>query len=557
MKALFRYRKILFITFSLFTFLLVYISYRGLFRTFYQQDEWMAIGIFFTHNFIESVRTSSLVDIFTGANRILSLPLLYIFFHLFKFQIWLLAIFSILIHTANGILVYAIISLLTGNILAAWVGGIFFVESYNGMQALTWFASSSNALPATFFGLLSILFIVLYIRKNKSAYIMWGQVSLIASYYFKELGIMLVIFLPLMLVLLNNKKLKILNIVKLFSPLLVCFAGIVVLKVFKFMQFSSQVGVFVGKSSGGITQIIKNAIFYPIISFSQVFIPYPLVIKINPAIGLVSQFTDILFFSASVALLLCIAITAFLWKEKRSLIITGTILILLSFVPYAVLMRGSSYLDSRYFYFGMAAGGILLGIYADIILSKFRFKSELVNKSILCVIILIILGYSYKNLQFIQREINRLVLVADERKSIIRQVQQIAPIPPKNPIFFVSGSSNYYFIPNQRLPFQQGIGYTFMSLFYPTGRISRELLSPQDNFFWDVKNEGYKEENGRGFGYFWDKEQLGALFKQNRNLNVNQIVGLYYDSNNKKIIDITAKIREYILNPDAQISGNY
>jgi len=57
---------------------------------------------------------------------------------------------------------------------------------------------------------------------------------------------------------------------------------------------------------------------------------------------------------------------------------------------------------------------------------------------------------------------------------------------------------------------------------------------------------GYKEIGGEGFGYFWQKESLCNLFHKDRALRTDQVIGLYYFGNERKLIDITGDIRKEI-----------
>lgn len=544
MKKQSSFSKTSFIIFSLCSLVLTITAYSGLFKTFYQQDEWAGLGLFLSNGLSGNLKGETWFQLLLGTGRPLTVPILYIFFRIFPFQVWPFALFSIIMHAANGILVFGIVSLLTGNLIAAWVAGMFFVASYNGIQALSWFATSPPTLASSFLSLFSILLTVMYIRKNKNIYVVWAQLCLIMSYYLKELSISLVIFLPVLLLLLNRGKLKLRKIIKLFLPLILFFSIIVFVNIIQFMQPSTQVGAFVGQSSGGVVQISKNVIFYPVISFSQVFIPYPLVVKISPSLGLISHYTDTLFLSVSIILLIGIAITAVILKDKRNVIFAGTFLILCSFLPYAVLIRGSSYLDSRYFYFSMAGGGILLGIYTDIFLSKLKSTSAFIRRSVVSLILLICLGYLYKNIQFIRRDVGGQIVVAEERQSVIKQVLTIIPMPPKNPIFYISGNvENFYLIPNQHLPFQQGIGYTLMCMYYKSGKVSPALLSQKDAFLWGVNQQGYREVNGMGFGYFTDTHALIDLFKHNSLLKTDQIIALSYFGDIHIVRDISNDIR--------------
>ena len=54
------------------------------------------------------------------------------------------------------------------------------------------------------------------------------------------------------------------------------------------------------------------------------------------------------------------------------------------------------------------------------------------------------------------------------------------------------------------------------------------------------------EVNGKGYGYFFDKDKLLQLFQTDKGLSVDQIVGMYYYGNDRRLIDTTQSIREYV-----------
>jgi hypothetical protein len=525
---------------------LVVFTYGGLFRMFYQQDEWRALGLFLADGITGSFKGTSVLQLAIGSGRPLSVPFLYIFLHNFSMQIWPFALFSITMHTANGILVYVIASLLTGNIIAGWVAGSFFLLSYNGSQAVTWFATNISALSSVFFGLLSIVLVLLYARRKKILFIIWAQLCVIFSYLFKEFSIILIVILPAVLVLFQQTKTRLMGIIKLFLPLTLYFVFAFILTIIRLLTPLKPYGAFVGQSSGGMLTIFQNALYYPLLSFSQTFLPYPIIIKLYPSLKLVSLSNDLLFIFLSILLLTGIYATIVRYKKQRNMAIFATIFILVSFTPYAVLRRGASYLDSRYFYFAMTGGALIFGMYVNIVMDKLRSTAPRVRNSIFCILLILYAGYAYKNVQLVLRDIGSQIVLSRERLSVISQIKNVIPLPPDNPIFYISGDvENFYLIPDQHMPFQQGIGYTLMCIYYKTGKVPLRLLSQEDAFLWGFE-QGYREIDGKGFGYYWDKQLLRDTLKQHPEMKPEQIVGLYYFGKTHQITDISSEIRSYI-----------
>ncbi len=546
MKKLHNFRKISFLVFSLSSLLLISFAYRGLFRTFYQQDEWMGMGQFMANGFIGTLQGVPLSQILTGAGRPLVIPIHYLFYHVFPFQVWPFALFSIAMHTLNSIAVYTIALLLMNSLIAAWVAGLFFAVSYNGSQAVSWFGASTTTLPSALFTFLSILLFFKYIRNNKQSYFLfWSQLCVITSFFFKESGITMVIFLPALYAIYLKGKSVIKRVMLSFMPLIAYFSFVVTVLLIRLLTPSQQVGKFVGQSSGGMLKIIENAIYYPILSFSQVFIPMSILQKVSVSLRYVNTTADMVFFGLSLVLLFCIAITWIIWKKRRKEISVASIFMLLSFVPFAVLERGASYLDSRYFYVGMAGGGILLGAYGSILWNRIR-QSPQILRNLSCFVGIVILGsYVYKNVQFTKRDIRSLELDSQERILILKQVKGLYPVLPKNPVFYVTGDhGGYYFVKNQKMPFQQGIGYTLMAWYFPTGNISKNILKLREASLWDIYSQGFVEVQGSGFGYYWDKDVMRTDIIKAKRFAKNQIIGLYYHSGAKQVEDISQRIQE-------------
>ena len=74
--------------FILTSLILILFAYSLLTKSFYQQDEWMTIGVAKADGIFSFIKTYSLPQMLSGQGRILALPLTYIFFNLFAFKIY-------------------------------------------------------------------------------------------------------------------------------------------------------------------------------------------------------------------------------------------------------------------------------------------------------------------------------------------------------------------------------------------------------------------------------------------------------------------------------------
>ncbi len=211
--------------------------------------------------------------------------------------------------------------------------------------------------------------------------------------------------------------------------------------------------------------------------------------------------------------------------------------IFLSFLPFVVLDRpASTYLESRYYYLPTIGGAILI---AYVLLWLIR-KAQQIGRGFVSVIavlaiVVVTAGYLYKNVVYIQRGVQVDRIIAQERLDFLRQLDELVPVVPDKPIFFITGDSpGYYGIPHLAVPFQQGVGYTIMVWFFHSGKIPPNFLATY--FLWNINTQGYAEENGRGFGYFWDQQAFEEFRKSNPGISPSRIVKLHYLSGQKRLV---------------------
>lgn len=132
----------------------------------------------------------------------------------------------------------------------------------------------------------------------------------------------------------------------------------------------------------------------------------------------------------------------------------------------------------------------------------------------------------------ILQDLSKEKAISDERKNFISQLKemQLTLSQGKN-IFFITSDEDYYATGN-KVPFQQGTGYTLMVLYYDSGKIPSQLLA--EDFLFEIGSQGYKEIGGKGFGYFWDPQELKSQLKAN-DLSDNSVIFLNYNSEDRKL----------------------
>lgn len=529
-------------------------AYRGLFSTFYQQDEWQTLGLITAAgSFFSYVRLIPLGYLLTGIGRPLSIPFQYGMFKFFPYQITPMALFSLVMHGVNAVLLYLLTRKYFGTRLVTIVPFALFLVSSTSSQALTWFATNTTTLPSLTFILLAFLFVEKARETTKTNYVMLAQVSALAAYLFKESAAVMIILLPLYYSI-RIRKVTIVRLVNLFIPSVLYLLFVIGIRIYLVMTPKFTEGVFVSMKGAPVIRIILHALWYPLVSFSQLFIPQTIMIKlaysfqgilydfvtgssIQPLVNLVI-ITDMLSILCTCIFCASIAVIAHT-RHRNPLLFFYFLYTLMSFVPFAVVERGSGYLDSRYFYIGVSGWSILCGFIIDnlIRVKTVAWRTLGIIGSIGFVAVTVL--YSSR---LIRRDITNLSYQAKERKDLLSSLSALYPVPPSSPVFYISGNiDGYYLIPSLKVPFQQGPGFTLMVWYANTGRIPKSFIT--DLFLWGVSEQGYKEYNGSGFGYFYSKSELKKAITEYK-LTAGQLVGLYYDTQKRTLTDISNEIRD-------------
>ena len=140
--------------------------------------------------------------------------------------------------------------------------------------------------------------------------------------------------------------------------------------------------------------------------------------------------------------------------------------------------------------------------------------------------------FIFIHIKTVKNDITKLVDESQTRISILNQLSVIKPKLDSNKnIFYITGDSDYYIIGN-KVPFQQGVGYTLLSFYFDKSNYPKELLNNTDLF--EIGKEGYYEENGYGFGYFTDQKLMEEQAKK-YNIPDKNIYKFYYNSKTAKL----------------------
>jgi hypothetical protein len=389
---------------------------------------------------------------------------------------------------------------------------------------------------------------------------MAAQFFTIIAYLFKESSIFLFFLFPIMNIVYKQREFAFIGFLKTYSLFIAYACVVIIARVNSILRLGVSAGAFVSGSSLVWQKMLMHVFLYPVLSLPQIFIPQQIMFtisgwfqKINyggiqgfssSQLGVETIVSDFVSFIMAVCILMVIYVMGKSNKRLSSYLLCAVLFTLASFFPYAILDKKSAYIDPRYFYIGSAGGGFILALVFSWVLFEFQRKKKIIYRLLTLSIFLLFSAYIFKNYQWITRDIRYMILTATERRNVLLQIRAFMPDDLKNPVFYVTGNHfGYYGIPEVKVPFQQGFGYTLMVWNYSSGTIPAQLL--RETFLWRIREQGYKEVEKKGFGYFYDLNTL-KRYVLDGIVVPSQVIGLYYDTDTKTLQDITSETRNIL-----------
>lgn len=542
-------KNILFVTVLL---IVIYLTYKIIFQNYFEQDEWAVMAdmiVFgnlpFGEKLSRMLTTSSIFSHFIPLTTLLS----FVINKLFGLNFEYYAALSIAMHYLNSLLVYVLALKLTRKTLIAIASSFLFAVHNLSSQVITWIASSLGAGLSTLFLLLSVVLFIIYIDKRRKTFLVFSVATFIASLFLKETSLTLIFLFPILLIInISGKKNK--NQIKEIAKTLFFPAAVLAyfaLKLFFSKLFPHPVPTVIAEAPSLIYTLIK-IIFYPVISLSQIFDPggqlfilspkliseiYPFLDNI-PQTPKVVEFVvpDVLYLLLSIIFILIVCVT-FIFAKKDNIHLSKIILIslstfLLSILPYVPLPRFSTYLEQRYYY----TPNIFASLLAAAVI--YYWTNKIFPKFLARIVFVFLIGsVVFQNYTLIQQNIAKRVSVAKERKQILSDIKRNVPVLKREKnVFYVTGNGEDYLIENLKVPFQSGFGNILMMWYFDEKYINPKLADL--GFLYQLDDQGYKEINGNGFGYYYELEKLKLDLEKGK-FTISDISALYYDRKLKKI----------------------
>lgn len=548
-------KRIVFI--SLILMVVILTAYWRVWDLFFQQDEWLSLGLVQANGISGDIFKLSFLEILAGRGRILGSVANNLVDYVAPFHTELFYGIALGMHWVNALLLHAVLFRLTRNWRASLAGAIFFAANATTSQSITWISSHMTVLPNAFFVLAGMY---LFLQRMRVA----SFLSFVIAFYFKETSLFMGLILIGIDIVTTPGKQPILWWLRRYGLPGLFFVAVGVIRLIGLYAWGGEPGVMVDQSNNPLLQMGYRMFFYPMIGIVHLFIPSGVLFRIAGILRpLVYDFTDSLpnvkvieqmLISDVIAVYIAAAAGIVLFvlsqhaRQLRRHVVLSLLMILLSFLPFIVLVRPmSSFFESRYYYLGAIAASYLLTVVYGIMMQLVRsIRSGFLRHAVFLTFVIVFSVYMVKQATFIQREI---AVVREEsiiRRRFLTRLDTIRYGLTEKPILLIEGDSpGMYGIADLVVPFQQGMGYTAMVWLSDTGKIPGELLDT--HFLWKINSQGYKDDGVRGFGYFYRRDDLLAFMADNPNIAPFQIFAFSYNGSRRELIEITEEVRHLII----------
>lgn len=540
----------------LFIVALTTLGYLKILGGFFQQDEWLGFARMILLGDKDFWRF--ILHIFSPIGlhyNPLNLLSLFALFNIFLVNYNLYALVSILLHLIVVYLIFWFGMLIFKDLRLALFTSLLFGILAATFQATAWVVTDISIHGATIFGLLGVISFFNFLEKRKNLFLLTSTLSIFISLLFKEVAISLFIFLPLVGYFYDKKdKLPRFRILLLFG-----FFGLlyISLRVFLLTNSIPLAGNSVNQPQLPISprEFSYNLITHPARALLQSFIPEGQIKNISDFIGplILEDLRDIkgtpeydleiarkvidpvIFFLASLILFVVLKV---LYTAKNREFGKIIFLSLLWITTNSLIFAFSPeregvihFIDSRNMYFP-AIGSVFLisGLIA-------RLARSNVWKMYIGFLIFISV-----NMFWLQKDLDVVVERGKIRLSILENVSNFYPDLPEKVIFYTESDKAYYGLPpNDRImPFQSGFGQTLLIWYYSTENFPIDFV--KNKFLWEIADQGYKEAQGRGFGYFRNFDLATKTLKEYE-LSRDSVFSFRYDSGLRVIEDNTKEVR--------------
>jgi hypothetical protein len=502
---------------------LALLVYWGIWQGYFQQDEWSGFGRVLhaqTHGAGSLIRFSGLH--FTP----LSIILVSVFYTLFGLNYAAYGWFSLLLHAINVFLVYLLTKKVTGKALPAFLAAIVFLTAFTPYQTVTWYAASLSFLPSAFFLLLSLLLFETYLEKKKVFILLFSFLCVIVGAFFRENAAFVIVYFPIRALLLRHPNFRNISFMALVA------AGLYGAVRFVPLLFQTSLTTVAPHAERfRLGEIVSQGVTFLAFHLPTLLVPTPIPLELARLIfgditGLARDSILAIFYGG-----VWIALTLFFLSMRKRIKATPTATVVLQSVLLfiALSLAPLSFfpppliLEPRHYYLSSIGYALLMGYSVFLLLHKVSPKL----KTLVIVLLTLVLS---TNVILIRQEIGRIIRISSTRIRVINGLTALYPTLPEKTIIYAQGDM---------LPFQSGTGQMLMVLYR-----DRQDFTPlfQNYFLWGLNEQGYKEVEEKGFGFFTDFQQLMTAYCQN-NLSPENVFAYSFDEKSVAMRDTSQEVR--------------
>lgn len=548
----------------------IVVTYYPLFNSYFEQDEWAVFAdmtVFGSLSFSEKLRflfrSSSMLSHMIPISMVVS----FILNSLYGLTFSSYAATSVVLHTLNSILVFAVSYRLTKRILIALSTGLLFGIHNLSSQAVTWLAASLGAQLSTIFFLVSLLLYQEYLIKKRSYLFVASVLVFICSLLSKETTLPLLIVYPL--IYLAQKKIP-LNIYRLIADneirktlwyvgsIGALFLGKYILSIINPHPHPAVVG---SKAAFEWTYILK-LFMYPLEAVSQALDPGGVIFTTSKRI-IAQEYAwmytsapsekiaetmgaDLISLLFSAVLLLTVGLLYF-WswirypslKKLIALSLGSLILFFVATLSYVPLPKFTAFLEPRYYYTPQLF--MAFWVITTLTIGMKSIRPSWIRVTGIGMIVFLLV---YANYRGIQGDLSRKVHIAGERKQIISKLVHLnEKLYPSANVFYITGEGEDYLIPGLKIPFQSGFGNVLMVIYRDDLNLPAGMFD--DGYLYQLDDQGYREVEGHGFGYYYVYADLENAY-HNKEFPLSALHAYSWEEERGQFNDITETIRSQL-----------
>lgn len=542
-------------------------TYQGLPKLYYVNDEWLQFGLVKIHGIFAGIDRWSILEILTGKGRPLGTLVNNLIFYYFPYNVLPFAVISWIVHVGNSFFVYLIAKKLSKNRFVSIVASLFFSVSQISYQSFSWVAASVQVGANALFMFAAIYVFMLYLDNKRIRYALLSWFSAYISILFKDSSVAIIVFLPLLSFLYVGKPRLFYRWIRRYWFVILGAIGFFIYRLLSLLELSSKgIGsLFAVKLISRYGLYLWNSIFYPVVSLSHFFVPYRYMYKLadgfsgflypymsTPKFNLVRDTLIHTIVPDMISLILFMLIAAgFVYaylqdKTLRKTYVFALVYYVVVFIPFAIYLdhRNVSYVESRYMYVQSLGIGLFIGGFCQVVVNKINAIAKRTYIGWICIV-LTLSFFLLKQSSLVRREITASAYEDTQIKYITTEVKKAFPVLPSNPIIYLDGSTSYFYYPNMKVPLQVGPGYVFFLLYYD--QVGNPALFDKSFMLWQLFVQWYEEADGKGYGYFYDKDKLKLFMQSNNNISIDQLVGMYYNSDTRTFENRTKELQDYML----------